>query len=130
MKEILGEMILATKTQINMQDDEKNTQYQSQQEYKHKLSLDSGILQLINSSLIFNHETIKWKKFKTSHGYTYCPVFVVQDLIEKPLIVLDIWGKYWRIKNRTELVEFPLTTEPKYISSHIELLKRICEIYA
>eukprot|EP01084_Bolivina_argentea_P124130 219966_1 len=81
----------------------------------------------INAALMFTHEKMKWKKFKTSHGYTYCPVFVVQDLVEKPLIVLDIWGKYWNVRNRTELVEFPLTTE---ISSHIELLKRICEIHA
>eukprot|EP01084_Bolivina_argentea_P124134 219975_1 len=81
----------------------------------------------INAALMFTHEKMKWKKFKTSHGYTYCPVFVVQDLVEKPLIVLDIWGKYWNVRNRTELVEFPLTTE---ISSHIELLKRICEMCA
>eukprot|EP01084_Bolivina_argentea_P044056 81109_1 len=69
---------------------------------------------LINSALLFDNDWIKWKQ-SDNHKRTYCPVLLVQDMKNKPIIVVDLWGNYHHVRRRSELVEFPSTSETNYI---------------
>eukprot|EP01084_Bolivina_argentea_P190628 327525_1 len=84
--------------------------------------------ELINSAFLFGDGRMKWQQIG-KHGHTYSPVLVVQNMKNKPIIVLDLWGNYRRVQ-RKELVEFPLIADPKSVLSHFDQLKMSCARYA